>query len=75
MDLWDDDSRDSDEVITNIIYGVMHHPAQREEACGPSREGRQIMFDSVRQWWDELDDGDRDDLRRKLSREGVKNGM
>ncbi|KAK8122012.1 Het-C-domain-containing protein [Apiospora sp. TS-2023a] len=74
MDLWDDDSRDPDEVITNIIFGVMHHPAQREEARGPIREGRQIMFDSVRQWWDELDNRDKDDLRRKLSREGVKNG-
>lgn len=75
MDLWDDESRDPEEVITNIIFGVMHHPAQREEARGPIREGRQLMFDSVRQWWDELDNRGKDDLRRKLSREGVKNGM
>ncbi|KAK8043639.1 heterokaryon incompatibility protein het-C domain-containing protein [Apiospora rasikravindrae] len=74
MELWDDEGRNPDEVITNIIFGVMHHPAQRDQANGPIREGRQIMFDSVRQWWDEMDDGARDELRRKLSREGVKNG-
>ncbi|KAK8061481.1 hypothetical protein PG994_007847 [Apiospora phragmitis] len=66
--------RNPDEVINNIIHGVMHHPAQRDQANGPVREGRQIMFDSVRQWWDEMDNRDKDDLRRKLSREGVKNG-
>ncbi|KAK8132501.1 heterokaryon incompatibility protein het-C domain-containing protein [Apiospora kogelbergensis] len=74
MELWDDDGRNPDEVITNIIFGVMHHPAQRDQANGPIREGRQIMFDSVRRWWDEMDNGAKDELRRKLSREGVKNG-
>ncbi|KAK7984177.1 hypothetical protein PG989_011579 [Apiospora arundinis] len=74
MELWDDEGRNPDEVITNIIFGVMHHPAQRDQANGPIREGRQIMFDSVRRWWDEMDNGAKDELRRKLSREGVKNG-
>jgi hypothetical protein len=74
MDAWDDDSVDVDRLLTKIIYGVMHHPAQREMGPDGAEEGRRLIFDSVREWWEDMDEGQRDEYRRKLSREGVENG-
>ncbi|KAK4239892.1 heterokaryon incompatibility protein Het-C-domain-containing protein [Achaetomium macrosporum] len=74
MDAWDDDSVDVDRLLNKIIYGVMHHPAQREMGPEGAEEGRSLIFNSVREWWEEMDEGQRDEYRRKLSREGVENG-
>ncbi|KAK3310461.1 heterokaryon incompatibility protein Het-C-domain-containing protein [Chaetomium strumarium] len=74
MNAWDDDSVDVDRLLNKIIYGVMHHPAQREMGPDGAEEGRSLIFDSVREWWEEMDEGQRDEYRRKLSREGVENG-
>ena len=69
---WDGQA-DPEETIDRIINAVFHHPA----CVGATRDrsvaqGRQIMFDTVRQWWERQPD--QDDLRRKLSRRGVQNG-
>ncbi|KAK4155540.1 heterokaryon incompatibility protein Het-C-domain-containing protein [Chaetomidium leptoderma] len=75
MEAWDDDNVDVDRMLNKIIYGVLHHPAQREMGPDGAREGRAIIFDSVREWWEDMSDGQRDDYRRKLSRDGVEAGQ
>lgn len=74
MEAWDDESIDANRTISRIINGVLHHPAQRDMGDDGARDGRQILFRSVQQWWEEMDEGQRDDYRRKLSREGVESG-
>ncbi|KAI1209245.1 Het-C-domain-containing protein [Annulohypoxylon truncatum] len=74
MEAWDDESVDVDRLMNRIINGVLHHPAQRDMGEDGARDGRQIMFRSVEEWWNQLDDGAKDEYRQKLSRRGVKNG-
>ncbi|KAI1091564.1 Het-C-domain-containing protein [Rostrohypoxylon terebratum] len=74
MEAWDDESVDVDRLMNRIINGVLHHPAQRDMGEDGARDGRQIMFRSIEEWWNELDDGAKDEYRQKLSRRGVKNG-
>ncbi|PHH88619.1 hypothetical protein CDD83_7290 [Cordyceps sp. RAO-2017] len=74
MDAIDDDSTDVNRLLTRIIYGVMHHPAQREMGQDGVREARQLIFESVQEWWSEMGEEQREDYRRKLSREGVQAG-
>ncbi|KAH8596642.1 heterokaryon incompatibility protein Het-C-domain-containing protein [Bisporella sp. PMI_857] len=71
---WDDESVDVDRTITRIINGVFHHPAQRELGEDGASDGRQIMFRTVETWWNEQDQRYQQELRQKLSRNGVKNG-
>lgn len=69
---WDGEA-DPERTIDTIINAVFHHPACVQ--AHRDREvvrGRQIMFDTVQQWW--RSQPDQDDLRRKLSRRGVQNG-
>jgi len=75
MQAWDDDNIDIDRTITRIINGVLHHPAQRGLGDDGARDGREIMFRSVEEWWRGLDGRQQDDLRRKLSREGIEEGQ
>ncbi|KAG7292458.1 hypothetical protein NEMBOFW57_002493 [Staphylotrichum longicolle] len=74
MEAWDDQNCDVDRMLNKIIYGVLHHPAQREMGPEGAQEGRSLIFASVREWWEDMDDGQRDEYRRKLSRDGVENG-
>lgn len=74
MECWDDESIDADRTMTRIIYGVLHHPAQREYGQDGASEMRQIMFRVVADWWEEQGEEGREHLRRQLSRRGVKNG-
>ncbi|KAK4101609.1 Het-C-domain-containing protein [Parathielavia hyrcaniae] len=74
MEAWDDEGVDVDRMLTKIIYGVLHHPAQRDMDREGAQEGRRLIFDMVREWWEDMDEGQRDEYRRKLSREGVENG-
>ncbi|KAI1331042.1 NIMA-interacting protein tinc [Xylariaceae sp. FL0255] len=74
MVAWDDDNIDINRLLNRIIGGVMHHPSQRDEGRDGISEGRNIMFQSVERWWQEMDDGTRDEHRRQLSREGVLRG-
>ncbi|KAI0893729.1 Het-C-domain-containing protein [Annulohypoxylon nitens] len=74
MEAWDDESVDVDRLMNRIINGVLHHPAQRDMGEDGARDGRQIMFRSIEEWWNQLDDDAKDEYRQKLSRRGVKNG-
>ncbi|RDA82664.1 hypothetical protein CP532_0212 [Ophiocordyceps camponoti-leonardi (nom. inval.)] len=74
MEAIDDDSVDVNRLLNRIIYGVMHHPVQREMGQDGVAEARQLIYGCVQEWWGEMPDEQRDDYRRKLSREGVQNG-
>ncbi|KAK3693671.1 heterokaryon incompatibility protein Het-C-domain-containing protein [Podospora appendiculata] len=74
MEAWDDNNVDVDRLLSKIIYGVLHHPAQREQGENGAADGRKIMFNSVKKWWEDLSDNQKEDYRRKLSRDGVENG-
>ncbi|KAG9248498.1 heterokaryon incompatibility protein Het-C-domain-containing protein [Calycina marina] len=71
---WDDEHVDIDRTIDRIINGVFHHPAQRSLGDDGASEGRQLMFQVVETWWGEQDQQYQQELRQKLSREGVENG-
>ncbi|KAK4164143.1 heterokaryon incompatibility protein Het-C-domain-containing protein [Cladorrhinum sp. PSN259] len=75
MEAIDDEGADVDRVLNKVIYGVLHHPAQRDMGPDGAREGRRIIFDSVKTWWEDMSDRQRNEYRRKLSREGVENGQ
>ncbi|KAI1097643.1 Het-C-domain-containing protein [Jackrogersella minutella] len=74
MEAWDDDRVDVDRLMDRIINGVLHHPAQRDLGEDGARDGRNIMFRSVEDWWNQMDEGEKDEYRQKLSRDGVQNG-
>ncbi|KAJ2892989.1 heterokaryon incompatibility protein het-c [Zalerion maritima] len=74
MEAWDDDGKDPSEVVDTIINGVFHHPAKRGEGSRASRKGRKIVFESVKDWWNNLDSSLQSQYREKLSRDGVENG-
>ncbi|PHH68503.1 hypothetical protein CDD80_7468 [Ophiocordyceps camponoti-rufipedis] len=74
MEAIDDDGVDVNRLLNRIIYGVMHHPAQREMGNDGVAEARQLIYGCVQEWWGEMDDSQRDDYRQKLTREGVQNG-
>lgn len=75
MNLWDDDSADVDRVLSSIIHGVLHHPAQRDNADRDTNEGRALIFRSVEEWWQNMPENAKDEYREKLSRRGVENGQ
>lgn len=69
---WDGEG-DPEQTIDRIISGVFHHPAcVRASRDQEVIRGRQLMFDTVRTWWE--NQPDQRDLCRKLSREGVERG-
>ncbi|KAI0198572.1 heterokaryon incompatibility protein Het-C-domain-containing protein [Astrocystis sublimbata] len=74
MELWDNENADVDRTLDRIINGVLHHPAQRHMGEDGAEEGRQIMFRSVEEWWNELGGDGQDEYRQKLSRDGVYRG-
>ena len=73
MEAVDNDNIDIDRVLDRVIHGVMHHPAQRHMGEGGISEGRQMCFEVVQEWWQQMDDQQRNDYRRKLSAEGIRN--
>ncbi|TLD26790.1 hypothetical protein PspLS_04538 [Pyricularia sp. CBS 133598] len=75
MEAWDDDNMDIDRLLNRIIYGVLHHPAQREMGEDGAEEGRRMIFRSIEEWWNRMSEDGKDDYRRKLSRDGVENGQ
>lgn len=74
MRAWDDDNVVIKRVCSRIIGGVMHHPAQREMGEDGAEKGRELMFQSVEEWWNEMSDDAKEEYRSKLSRNGVKRG-
>ncbi|TAQ83212.1 hypothetical protein B7494_g8466 [Chlorociboria aeruginascens] len=71
---WDDERIDVDRTINRIIQGVFHHPVLRNQGEDGASDGRRLMFSVVEQWWRSKDPQEQQELRRQLSREGVKNG-
>lgn len=71
---WDDERIDVDRTLDRIINGVFHHPAMRQYGDDGARDGRMLMFGVVEQWWRERSERERDDLRDRLSRDGVEHG-
>ncbi|ODA78419.1 hypothetical protein RJ55_05800 [Drechmeria coniospora] len=74
MDAIDDEGTDVDRVLNRIVDGVLHHPAQREMGQDGVAEARRMIFEQVQGWWNEMGDGQREEYRRKLCREGVQRG-
>ncbi|KAK1757416.1 ATP-dependent RNA helicase DDX42 [Echria macrotheca] len=75
MELWDDPNRDINDTLNTIIYGVLHHPAQRNEGSGGARQGRALIFQSIEEWWSNMNEDAKQEYRQKLSRRGVENGQ
>lgn len=71
---WDDPRIDIQRTMDRIIHGVFHHPALRQYGDDGAVDGRMAMFGVVEQWWREMGERERNDLRQKLSREGVEQG-
>ena len=74
MEAMDNEDIDIDRTIHRICYGVMHHPGQREHGRDGVKDGRQMLFKVVDEWWNEGSESRREDYREKLSRRGVENG-
>jgi hypothetical protein len=74
VECWDDDRADEERAIQRIVMGVFHHPALKDYGEDGAAEGRNIMFGVVESWWRDLSQRAKDDLRDKLSRDGVQNG-
>ncbi|KAK1595791.1 heterokaryon incompatibility protein Het-C [Colletotrichum navitas] len=74
MEAIDDESIDVNRTLNRIIFGVLHHPAQRDMGEDGARDGRQQIFKFMEEWWNEMDRSQQDDYRRKLTREGVERG-
>lgn len=73
VECWDGQG-DPEETISRIIDGVFHHPACLRGNVRGSDQCRNIMYGTVRSWWDSNSERGKDDLRQKLSRRGVQNG-
>jgi hypothetical protein len=71
---WDDENVDAERTIQRIVTGVFHHPALSRYGDDGASDGRQIMFRTVQSWWGDLSERAKDDLRDKLSRDGVEQG-
>ncbi|CCU81419.1 NIMA-interacting protein TinC [Blumeria hordei DH14] len=71
---WDDENIDCNRTINRIINGVFHHPAQRDQGEDGATDGRRVMFEVVNKWWSKIDSHEKNELRQKLSRNGVQNG-
>ena len=71
VECWDDDNADIARTLDRIVNGVLHHPALREYGDDGARDGRGLMFREVEEWWSDMSDRDRDNMRRCLSRDGV----
>ncbi|KDN64535.1 putative heterokaryon incompatibility protein Het-C [Colletotrichum sublineola] len=74
MEAIDDENVDVNRTLNRIIFGVLHHPAQRDMGEDGARDGRQKIFKFVEEWWTSMDRSQQDDYRRKLTREGVERG-
>ncbi|ATY62336.1 Heterokaryon incompatibility Het-C family [Cordyceps militaris] len=74
MEAIDDESIDVNRLCDRLIYGVLHHPAQRSMGSDGVSEARQMIFQVVEEWWGQMGDDQRSDYRQKLSREGVQKG-
>ncbi|KAK6516934.1 hypothetical protein TWF506_006814 [Arthrobotrys conoides] len=75
MEAWDDEGVDVDRLMTRIVNGVLHHPAQRDQGEDGAEEGRRVMFSSIEDWWNSMPDDVKEEHRQWLSRDGVESGQ
>lgn len=71
---WDDPNVDIARTVNRICNGVFHHPALNQYGEDGAQDGRRAMFGTVANWWQSLDEREKNELRNKLSREGVQSG-
>lgn len=71
---WDGEA-DPETTINRIIQGVFHHPAQRSHDDKVIAQGRDIMFRTVKNWWDSFQEHEKESLAGQLGREGVQQGQ
>ncbi|KAK0122942.1 hypothetical protein ONS96_009965 [Cadophora gregata f. sp. sojae] len=69
VDSWSDEGKDVRQTIDDILQ-VFHHPALRDE----NREGQKAMFETVKKWWEDKDESDKQHFKEILSFDGVKAG-
>ncbi|KAK3058388.1 hypothetical protein LTS18_011407, partial [Coniosporium uncinatum] len=74
VECWDDPNVNVERTLNRIVYGIFHHPALRGYGEDGARDGRMLMFKVVEQWWGDHSEREREDLRDKLSRDGVEQG-
>lgn len=74
VECWDDEGVDAQRTVNRIVNGVFHHPALHQYGDDGAAQGRTIMFRTVENWWNELSERAKNDLRDKLSRDGVQSG-
>ncbi|KAJ6781436.1 hypothetical protein PWT90_10288 [Aphanocladium album] len=74
MEAIDDNNVDVNRLCDRVIYGILHHPAQRNMGEDGVPEARQMIYRVVEEWWGQMDDNDRNNYRRMLSRDGVQKG-
>ncbi|KKA29982.1 hypothetical protein TD95_002990 [Thielaviopsis punctulata] len=70
-----DANEDPSEVIDNCIYGIIAHPAQRNNGNRTQNKGRAKIFGIIEEWWSDLGDEGQERYRQYLSREGVRSGQ
>ena len=71
---WDDERIDVNRTLNRIINGVFHHPALVNYGEDGAIDGRRLMFNIVRGWWEQKDNQEKEVLRDQLSRDGVQQG-
>ena len=64
---WDDHNQNADDMINHILT-ILHHPAFPSERNDPQR----YMFEAVENWWNAHSPSQKDQLRKKLSKESAK---
>jgi hypothetical protein len=69
VDCWGDGGKDVGQTINNILQ-VFHHPALRDE----NKEGQKAMFETVKEWYEDKSESEKQELNQQLSEAGVKAG-
>ncbi|ODA84177.1 hypothetical protein RJ55_02695 [Drechmeria coniospora] len=70
----DDESVDVDALLTRIIHGVLHHPAQRNMGHADVTAARMETYRHVKQWWSGFGRRVKNDYLRRLSINGIRHG-
>lgn len=68
---WDDDNDTYDDQTISNILQALHHPFNATK----SNLIQVHMLAIVQKWWTDLTEEERDDLKKRLSKEGVRNDL
>ncbi|KAK8079398.1 Het-c heterokaryon incompatibility protein [Apiospora hydei] len=61
-------------VVPQLMAAMDDESMSRDQGRHGAAEGRQIFFDCVEHWWNDIPYEGQEDYRQRLSREGVLNG-